>query len=230
MTESENSRLIDRLVGDGCQMADEGNHAEAVAVFREAAALGSAQASLNMGNSLRAIGADQQAFEAFRDAARAGEETAWLNLAIVSLDMERWQTAVDAAREAIATGDEKGWGPLGVALLELGDEAGAEAAFIESSRTGDSQGMLQYAFFLDERGRYDEALPLVERASAVGDEMARGILAAWRWIDTRDVSLEQDLRNAPSYVTAAREALADLLLATGRGEEAAQLDADGSSR
>ena len=107
--------------------------------------------------------------------------------------------------------------------------AGAERAFRESLRRREPQGMLQLAFLLDERGDVPEAMELAQEAADLGDEMAKAVIASWRWMDTHDVTLETALRRGVPHIPIARDSLVELLRETGRSDEAETLAAGGDA-
>lgn len=63
-----------RQIELGCDLADAGDHVEAIEAFEKAVGLGEAWVALNLGNSFREIGELERARQAFEHAWRIGED------------------------------------------------------------------------------------------------------------------------------------------------------------
>ncbi|TYP90608.1 tetratricopeptide repeat protein [Blastococcus xanthinilyticus] len=203
----------------GIRLAEAEEHAEAVAYLAHAVDLGADEALFHLAFSLCRLQRWTEAAGAFLRAAEVGDDDAWLNLAIVYVELERWAEAEWAAEHALGHGEEAAWGPLGYALLQQGDQEGAKSAFEAATSFGDEQSMIQLALLLrsPDLGR---AKQLLQMADEAGDSKAAAILACWQWDDSLDPSLERTLRLALEAYSPACVSLADLLLLTGRTEEA----------
>jgi tetratricopeptide (TPR) repeat protein len=218
--------LIDR----GCDLADLGDHEQAVLLFRRAAATGNPVALFDLGNSLAALGRWAEAVSAYRGAADAGEDDAWLSLSHVLGELGRWDEAEQAARRALDAGDPGGWYGLVVALEAQARGSDAEALLRAAAGQGDAAAALQLAHVLRGSGRQLEAWHWVQVAADGGDEVAAATLACWRWDATHDPALEQRLRAGVERYEHARTSLAQLLCATGRVPEARELLEEGALR
>ncbi|MEU2347640.1 tetratricopeptide repeat protein [Modestobacter sp. NPDC049651] len=218
--------LIDR----GCDLAELGDHEQAVVWFRRAAAHGDPVALFDLGNSLSSLGRWEEAVAAYERAAGAGEDDAWLNLAVALRQLGRWTDAEVAARRALDAGDRGGWYELGQVLEAQGRADDAEAEFRAAAGAGDAAAALQLAHSVRESGRQLEAWHWVQVAADAGDEVAAATLATWRWNATHDPALEQRLRDGAEVYEHARTSLADLLCDTGRVAEARTLLEEGALR
>jgi hypothetical protein len=89
---------------------------------------------------------------------------------------------------------------------------------------------LQRAYDLRESGRQLQAWHWAQVAAEAGDEVAAGVLAAWRWDETRDPALEPPLRAGARHHPHARTSLAHLLRTSGRVEEARAVLEEGALR
>jgi hypothetical protein len=90
--------------------------------------------------------------------------------------------------------------------------------------------VLQRAYDLRESGRQLEAWHWAQVAADAGDQVAAGILAAWRWDETRDPALEPQLRAGARHHPHARASLSHLLRTTGRIEDARGVLEEGALR
>jgi tetratricopeptide (TPR) repeat protein len=221
---------VDALIDRGCELADLGDHEQAVVFFRRAAATGDAVALFDLGNSLSALGRCEEAVTAHRQAAEAGEDDAWLNLSFALAELGRWAEAERAARRAIDCGDPNGWGALGEALEGQGRAAEAERTFHIAAARGDANAALELAYVLRDSARQLEAWHWAQFAADAGNEVARGTLACWRWDETRDPALEPQLRAGVEHYEHARTSLSHLLRSTDRVEEARALLEEGALR
>jgi tetratricopeptide (TPR) repeat protein len=221
---------VDALIDRGCELADLGDHEQAVVLFRRAAAGGDAVALFDLGNSLSALGRWDEAVTAHQQAADAGEDDAWLNLAHVLGRLGRWDEAERAARRAIDVGDPNGWAVLGETLRAQGRPAQAEQLFRTAAGRGDASAALELAYEMRESGRHLEAWHWVQVATDAGDEVAAATLASWRWEETRDPALEPQLRAGVEHHEHARTSLSHLLRSSDRVEEARALLEEGALR
>jgi TPR repeat protein len=95
-----------------------------------------------------------------------------------------------------------------------------ELSLRTAAEHGDAAAALALAQLLRESGRQFESWHWAQLAADAGDTTAAGTLACWRWVETRDLALEPQLRAGADHSAAARAGLADLLRVTGRVEEA----------
>jgi tetratricopeptide (TPR) repeat protein len=221
---------VDALIDRGCELADLGDHEQAVVLFRRAAATGDAVALFDLGNSLSALGRWAEAVTAHQQAADAGEDDAWLNLSYALAELGRWAEAERAAQRALDRGDRGGWAALGDALEGQGRTAEAERAFRLAAGRGDAAAALALASVLRDSGRQLEAWHWAQFAADAGNEVARGTLACWRWNETHDPALEPQLRAGVEHYEHARTSLSHLLRSTDRVEEARALLEEGALR
>jgi tetratricopeptide (TPR) repeat protein len=221
---------VDALVDRGCDLADLGDHEQAVVFFRRAAASGNSVALFDLGNSLGALGRWDEAVAAYRQAADAGADAAWVNLAYALAELGRWEESERAARRALDRGDPNGWSALGEALEGQGRAAEAERSFRVAAARGDVPAALELAYLLWKSGRQLEAWHWAQFAADAGSTVAAATLACWRWDESRDRTLEPELRAGSECYEHARTALADLLRSTDRVEEALALLEEGALR
>jgi len=221
---------VDALIDRGCELADLGDHVGAVELFGRAAATGDAVALFDLGNSLTALGRWEEAALAHRQAAESGEDDAWLNLAGVLARLARWPEAEEAARRALACADPNGWAALGEALEAQGRAAEAERTFRQAAGRGDADAALQLAYVLRDSGRQLEAWHWAQFAADADSEVAAATIACWRWDETRDPTLEPQLRAGVEVYEHARTSLSHLLRATDRVEEARAVLEEGALR
>jgi tetratricopeptide (TPR) repeat protein len=211
---------VDALIDRGYELADLGDHEQALGFFRRAAVHGDPVALFDLGNSLTALGREDEAVVAYEQAAAGGEDDAWLNLAHVLAELGRWADAERAARSALDAGDTKAWRVLGDALEAQGRSVEALRTLRSAAERGDARAALALAHRLLDAGRKLEAWHWAQVSADAGDALAAATLAAWRWDETRDLALEPQLRAGAELHEDARTGLAALLRATGRVEEA----------
>jgi tetratricopeptide (TPR) repeat protein len=221
---------VDALIDRGCELADLGDHEQAIVLFRRAAASGDAVALFDLGNSLSALGRWEESVAAHQQAADAGEDDAWLNLAYALAELGRWEESERAARRALDCGDRNGWTALGEALTGQGRAAEAERTFRVAAARGDADAALELAYVLRDSARQLEAWHWAQVAAEAGHAVALGTLACWRWDETRDPALEPQLRAGVEHYEHARTCLSHLLRATDRVEEARALLEEGVLR
>jgi tetratricopeptide (TPR) repeat protein len=221
---------VDALIDRGCELADLGDHEQAILFFRRAAASGDAVALFDLGNSLSALGRWEEAVTAHQQAGDAGEDDAWLNLAYALAELGRWDESERAARRALDSGDPNGWTALGEALTGQGRAAEAERTFRVAAARGDAGAALELAYVLRDSSRQLEAWHWAQVAADAGSAVALGTLASWRWNETRDPALEPQLRAAVEHYEHARTSLSHLLRSTDRVEEARALLEEGALR
>ncbi len=211
---------VDALIDRGCELADLGDHEQALGFFRLAAVHGDPVALFDLGNSLTALGREDEAVVAYERAAAGGEDDAWLNLAHVLAQLGRWADAERAARSALDAGDTKAWTVLGDALEAQGRTVEALRTLRSAAERGDARAALALAHRLLDAGRQLEAWHWAQASADAGDVVAAATLAAWRWDETRDPALEPQLRAGAHVHEDARTGLAALLRATDRVEDA----------
>ena len=221
-------REVDALIDRGCELADLGDHEQAVVLFRRAASTGDAVALFDLGNSLSALGRWEEAVVAHERAAAAGEDDAWLNLAYALVELGRWTDAERAARRALDCGDRGGWSALGEALEGQGRTPEAERAFRLAAARGDADAALELAYLLRNSARQLEAWHWAQFSADAGNAQAAGTIACWRWDETRDPALEPQLRAGVEHYEHARTSLSHLLRSTDRVEEARALLEEGA--
>jgi tetratricopeptide (TPR) repeat protein len=159
----------------------------------------------------------------FRRASDLGSPAAAFNLGNSLAAQECWLEAVAAFELALARGENDAWLNLGLVLHELGDLGGEIRAYEQAEDAGDSGGPLGLAFALREQGDRETAMAAAQRSASAGNETAAAVVACWQWCLTQDPSLEAALRAGADHFRAARADLGDLLVATGRVEEARQV-------
>lgn len=221
---------VDALIDRGCELAELGQHEQAIECFRSAAVDGDAVALFDLGNSLSALGRWEEAAAVHAQAAEAGEDDAWLNLAHDLRELGRWREAERAARQAVHRGDPNGWAVLAEILRAQAGAAEAERELRAAAGRGDAAAALELAYDLRESGRQLEAWHWVQVAAEAGDDVAVATLTCWRWDETRDPSLEPQLRAGVAVYAHARTGLAQLLCGTDRVEEARALLEEGALR
>lgn len=178
---------------------------------------------LELGCELAEAGRLPDAESCFRQAMDVGSADGAFNLGNCLAEQERWTEAVDAYEVAIAGGVADAWLNLGIVLHELGDLAGEIRAYQRAEAEGDSGGPLGLGFALRELGDREAALEAARRSAQAGNETAAAVAACWQWGTTQDPGLEPDLRAGAALFPSARADLGDLLLSTGRIEEARQV-------
>ncbi len=183
---------VDELVELGCDLADAGRQEQALACFQRAVDLGQDWIWFNVANTLRELDRPTEAVTAYQRAIAAGQSDAWLNLAHV--------------------------------LDSLGDLAGAMEAYRAAGQAGGQpEGHVQLAHLLHQQGEPQRAQAALAPALQRGYLPAVALAARWRWENTResaDPVLEQQLRAGAGVDGSARADLAELLIATGRREQA----------
>jgi len=181
----------------------------------------SADALVDVGCDLAEEGRQEEAEECFRRAVALGEDWVWFNVGNTVRELGRPQEAVAAYERALTAGETDAWLNLGAVLEELGDLSGAMRAYSRAGEdAGDPEGFLRLAQLLHEQGEQGSAEAAAQRAAETGHLPAVGLLASWRWERTRDVALEPALREGSAVSGSARADLAQLLIETGRRDEA----------
>jgi tetratricopeptide (TPR) repeat protein len=178
---------------------------------------------LDLGCALADIDRPRDAEAYFLRASDLGSPAAAFNLGNSLADQERWLEAVAVFELALERGQNDAWLNLGLVLHELGDLAGEIRAYAKAEEAGDSGGSLRLAFALREQRDRETAMAAAQRSASAGNETAAAVVACWQWCLTQDPSLEAALRAGADHFPAARADLGDLLLATGRVEEARQI-------
>ena len=134
-----------------------------------AAALGRLSAT---GTALLEAGRTDEAVDVLRHAVAAAEPGADDLLARAYLDDGDWHGAVDLLTRLVAHGHVRFAGRLGVALAQVGDVERAEEAFRLALEHGELAACNDFAILLTQENRFDEAVPLLERAADAGDPQA----------------------------------------------------------
>jgi len=106
----------------------------------------------------------------------------------------------------------------------------AQRALRTAAQRGDHRAGLALARALRESGLHLEAWHWAQVSADAGNQAAAGILACWRWQQTRDVALEPQLRATAQHSEHARASLGVLLRSTGRVAEARAVLEDGALR
>ena len=190
--DAEGSRAGYTWADRGYDLAEAGRHEEAVKAFLAGIAEGEEWLRFNLGNSLAALGRWDEAARQSRMSAEAGEDDAWFN--------------------------------LGEALEAQGLDDSAAEAYSRAADLGDGKGNLGLALAWRRAGDTTSARTELSRALASDSEevreLARAIDAVWTWEDDSDAGVERTLRQLHPIYTPATPALAELLMATGRTDEA----------
>lgn len=176
----------------GLALADEGRHADAIAVFESAIKAGETSLRFDLGNSLAYLGRWQEAAEQLRISAESGETDAWFNLGRALEALGEEAAAADAYLHAADAGDHMGSLGLALAARRAGDPDNARAHLRDAS-TAPSPDI---------------------------QALAGAIQAVWEWDDTSNPELEARLRESVDLYTPATAALGELLIATDRTEDA----------
>ena len=194
--------VVSRLVKSGKAAEAEGNYFAAIRFFEDALDHGAEGIGLNLGSCYLDLGRVD-------DAARAYER-AWKS-----------DDDLDAAFLLAQIHQDKG---------EIAQARGIYALLLDSGRP---EGLYEEAYFLRYDGRLLEAEQMMERAAAISGagsngDLAAGALGMWRWSERNDPSAESLLRRGANVSPNSRDTLANLLLATGREGEAAQVWQEGA--
>ena len=166
----------DTLVDLGCDLAKAARHADAVACFRRAVALGEAWVDFNVANELGEMNQLTEAVEAYRRAIAAGETDAWLNLGLCLEDLGDLSGAKHAYRQAHAAGDPNAAMALAYLLRDQGEQAEAESIARQAARLGNLEAVGAAACWEYER-TLDPALEADLRRGAAYYPSARADLA-----------------------------------------------------
>lgn len=175
---------------------------------------------VELGCDLAEAGRLSEAEMCFRACSDAGSAIGSFNLGNALAEQERWLEAVTAYELALQRDESDAWLNLGVVLHELGDLAGEIRAYRAAEAAGDTFGTLSLAFALRELGERDAAMEAAERAAACGNDTAAAAVACWQWCTSLDPALEPALRAGADHFPATRADLGDLLIGTGRIQEA----------
>lgn len=161
------------------------------------------------------------AVDVLRRAVAAAEPGAADLLVRAYLDSGSWHAAIEWLAPLVAQGHVRFAGRLGVAYAEIGDAVDAETALRLGLEHGETAAANDLAILLRDDGRLGEAILVLHRAAAAGDEQAPANLV--------EILLENG--DLPAAVTAAEQyadearpdtivALADVRTAQSRFEEA----------
>ncbi len=163
----------------------EGDYERAVAAYRRALAGGPHPVVLNnLGLALQAQGSLDEAERSYREAIE--QQPAMLeaiaNLGGVLQQRGRFADAIPWYERAVALNPSAAalWTGLGTSQYRVGDHAGARASFSRALEYGgdDPKAMVNMASAVLAERRYDDALPLLERALALapGSDEAENVL------------------------------------------------------
>lgn len=175
---------------------------------------------IELGNELSDAGHHLDAERCFRAGVLLGSTDAQFNLGNELLIQERWREAATELQAALHAGVTAAALNLGHALSALGDFDGASEAYRAGAAAGDGGAMLALALELRDSGQAVPALDLAVRAAGSGYDLARSVVASWKWDATSDLALEPELREGADVWGPTRAALAHLLRSTGRVDEA----------
>ena len=190
---------IARLIDQGCDFAQSGDHVQAIKLFRKAIARGETWVGLNLGNSYLALNDPGSARAAFESAWHAGgDDDAGFNLACL-IENE---------------------GDLGQARLVYKRliQNGYTKAMVEEARQLRDEGDLNEAEALLARA--------MEESSPVGD-LAAGMLGDLRWAG-RGI-IEPLLRRGADVFPPARADLGELLVANDQLDEGLRVLREGAA-
>lgn len=190
----ESGQGQDAAYDEGCALAEQGCHLEAIEAFRCAADLGHPDALVGWGNSLYALDRDAEAAEVFARAEAEGDTSAALNLGLALAATGDCEAAELAYRRAHDVGDPKARAVLADLWRWHGRPEDARALLREAAEGGDqyAAGYLGSWLTLDTgHGVEHEAGPQVEallRAGADVDDDACGDLG---WLLRRRGDLDE---------------------------------------
>lgn len=198
--------------------------------LRRLRASGDVDALIALGCDLAHAGRHRDAEDCFRRATGLDDATGAFDLGNALAAQERWEDAASAYEVALSRGEADAWRNLGLVLEQMGDVAGALWAYRGAADAGDVDGGVQLALLLRDQGEAEHAFAVAEELAATGSPLAGAVLACWRWCATRDGTLEDALRAGADVHPPARKDLADLLISTGRRDEARSLLERGAKR
>ncbi|MFS8095706.1 tetratricopeptide repeat protein [Lentzea alba] len=167
----------------------------------------------------------ERAIEVLEQAVAAGEPAAARLLALGYLEQGRLIEAHELLGPLVAAGRADLSDVLADVLADLGLTDDAERAYLMAVDEDDGKAMNNFALFLAEQGRLDEAVAMFERAVELGDTLAPANLARTHLHDRSDVVTA--LAVAEQHLDAAKPttycALAEVYAELGRLDEAEQL-------
>lgn len=111
-----------------------------------------------------------------REALRTGEPDAARELAYALLGTGQPRQAIKVLKRVIKAGRTDLYGLLGSMAAELGEAKVAEKAYRDAIATGDVEALNDYAVFLQDEKRFDEAREVLLRSAELGDVLAPGNL------------------------------------------------------
>jgi Tfp pilus assembly protein PilF len=164
----------------------------------------------------------ERAIEVLEEAVAAGEPAAARLLACGYVERGRLIEAHELLGPLVAAGRDDLADVLADVLADLDLPDEAESAYLLAVAGGDCRAMNNFALFLAEQGRHDEAVEMFERATELGDTLAPANLARTHLHDRHDATAA--LAVAQRYLDAAKPAtycaLAEVYAELGRLDEA----------
>lgn len=167
---NDNEVSADALVRKANNLADAGDHVQAMPLFREAIRLGRKDARLNLGNSLEEVGDAEGAIETLSQAWTDGDSNAGYNLACLLQDTGQQSEAINIFEQLAAQNYSAARIPLAWHYRSLGNEHHAFAllnAAIEDPGDAGDLAAGTAGFWRAEAG---ESSPEVERLLRRGSD------------------------------------------------------------
>ncbi|MFC9253998.1 tetratricopeptide repeat protein [Amycolatopsis thailandensis] len=140
------------------------------------------------GVELRYEDRHDEAVRTLREAVVAGEPDAPRELAYALLGADRPREAIKVLNRAIKSGRADLYSLLGSMAAELGDIKCAEKAYRNAIAKGDVEALNDYAVFLQDEERFDEAREVLQRSAELGDALAPGNLVVLYAEDLDDLA------------------------------------------
>ncbi|MFI0802571.1 pentatricopeptide repeat domain-containing protein (PPR motif) [Amycolatopsis lurida] len=138
------------------------------------------------GVELRHEDRHEEAVRALRKAVIAGESDAPKELAYALMGSARPREAVKVLKRAIKAGRADLYGLLGSVAAECGQARIAEKAYRDAIEKGDVEALNDYAVFLQDEERFEEAREVLQRSADLGDILAPGNLVVLHSEDLDD--------------------------------------------
>ncbi|WP_394362457.1 tetratricopeptide repeat protein [Amycolatopsis sp. SB7-3] len=140
------------------------------------------------GVELRHEDRHEEAVRTLREALLAGEPEAPRELAYALLGTERPREALKVLKRAIKAGRVDLYSLLGSLAAELGEAKAAEKAYRNAIANGDVEALNDFAVFLQDEERFDEARDVLVRSADLGDVLAPGNLVVLYSEDLDDLA------------------------------------------